>query len=78
MKSVLFAVFGLGGCTFSGEVTPDLECTKTCDSDQQDCYKTCETECVDAGGDGDSACDTDCKVTCDDTYDECTVTCTDA
>lgn len=73
----------VSACTFSGEVIPDLECTKTCDQDKQDCVTTCKQACIDAsggtdGGDPDVACDTDCDTTCTKTYDECTVTCTDA
>ncbi len=76
MTAAILFLFSLGGCTFSGKVTPDLECTSVCEDDVQSCYDVCETECVNADGDLDEACDTDCHVECDDEYDTCTVTCT--
>jgi hypothetical protein len=76
MRTLILA-FAMTGCTFhgGGEIDVDVECTSTCDEDQQDCYLDCETECADATDDGDSACDTDCKRVCDDEYDSCTVSC---
>ena len=78
MKFALVMLLTLTGCTFSGEVTPDLECTSTCEDDKQICHDECTTECVNAEGDADEACDTDCRAVCDESFDECTVTCTDA
>lgn len=78
MTPIFSLFFALAACTFSGEVTPNVECTQTCDEDQQDCWAVCETDCVNADGDLDEACDTDCHKVCDDDYDSCTVTCTGA
>lgn len=75
MKIAILAFTVLAGCEFSGEVTPNLECTRTCDDDKDNCYQECETECVNAEDDGDTACDTDCRTVCEDDHDDCTVTC---
>lgn len=76
MRYFLPLVLSLAACSFSGEVTPNLECTSSCDDDQQTCYQTCDTDCVNADGDLDQACDTDCHTVCDDDYDSCTISCT--
>lgn len=76
MKIALFLFLAFAGCKFSGELTPNIDCTNTCDDDQQTCYKTCDTDCVNADGDTDEACDTDCHLTCDDSAEECNLTCT--
>ena len=69
----------LGACTLSGSATidPEVECTKTCETEETDCVTTCKQECVDAGGeDSDAACDTDCDTTCGEEYNTCTLRCT--
>lgn len=67
----------LGACTLTATVDPQLECTNTCESEQEDCVTVCKQECVDAGGeDSDSVCDEDCDTTCGEEYDTCTVRCT--
>lgn len=78
MKSLLLAFALLGGCTLSGSATidPQVECTKTCETNQEECVTTCKKECVDAGGnDTDTACDEDCETTCTEEYDTCSVKC---
>ncbi len=77
MNIAYFLVLSLSGCSFSGEVEPDLECVSTCENDQKDCVTSCETECANASNDSDEACDTDCNTACTEEYDKCEVTCTD-
>jgi hypothetical protein len=73
----LIAMLPLGACTFSGQgqVDANLDCTTSCEDDQQNCYADCDTSCTNASDDGDSACDTDCHKVCDDDYDSCSLSC---
>jgi hypothetical protein len=78
VKLVLLLALSPLGCSFSGEITPNIECTNTCDDEQETCHQVCETDCVNADGDLDEACDTDCRRVCDDDHDSCSLTCTEA
>ena len=76
MTSLLLAVTLLGGCTFTATIDPKVECTNTCQTNQEECVTTCKQECIDAGGnDTDTACDEDCDTTCTDEYDTCSLKC---
>ncbi len=74
--TTLILILSIFGCSFTGKVG-DVECTSTCDNDEDVCYEVCETECVDANGDKDEACDTDCRTECRADWDSCTFTCDD-
>lgn len=71
----LLLVVGLVGCSFSGNVDPDVQCSGDCDEEKTSCYDDCDTTCDDDDPDD---CVTTCRTDCDTTYDDCTVTCTDA
>lgn len=76
MNVAILFLLTLAGCSLSGKVG-SLECTSSCDDDEQTCFDVCETECVDAGGNIDEACDTDCHTECTSVWDSCTVSCDD-
>jgi len=76
MKFAILFLLSLGGCALNAKVG-NLECTSTCDDDEQTCYDVCDTNCVNADGDMDEACDTDCHTECTSAWDNCTVTCDD-
>jgi hypothetical protein len=79
MRTLLASLLvGLGGCSFSGSVEPNFECTTSCDDEKVTCYDECETECSNPDNDSDESCDTDCTAVCDTTYDDCSVGCTAA
>ena len=78
MKLITMLLFAVA-CSFSGEIDPNIECTKSCEEQEEVCVTDCKQECVDAGGeDTDSACDEDCDTTCTEAYDECSFSCTEA
>lgn len=67
------------GCSFKGEIDPNIECTQSCEEEEQVCVTDCKQACVDAGGgDADEVCDQDCDTTCSDSYESCSVGCTSA
>jgi hypothetical protein len=77
MRSALLLLVPMSfiGCDFQGSIEPDIECTRSCDTERADCEQSCETECVDATGDGEAVCDEDCKADCDGRHTDCSFGC---
>ncbi len=73
--SILFALGGLVGCNFEGEIDPDLECSSSCEEDRDNCHQECEETCIE--DEDETACVEDCDRECDDSYDNCSVSCSE-